>query len=61
MKEIVKIIIITLLALAFSWIATCGITKLITWCFNVDFSWEIGTGVWLILLLLGGFRINVKS
>ena len=46
------LIIMSLLALAFSWIVTCGIIKLITLCFGIAFSWLVATGVWLILLLL---------
>ena len=45
-------IIVSLLALALSWIVTCGIIKLITLCFGVAFSWLIATGIWLALLLL---------
>ena len=46
------LIIMSLLAFAFSWIVTCGIVKLITLCFGVAFSWLVATGVWLVLLLL---------
>lgn len=46
------LIIMSLLALAFSWIVTCGIIKLITLCFGVAFSWLIATGIWLVFLLL---------
>lgn len=35
-----------------SWGATCGIIKLITLCFGLDFSWAIATGIWLCLCLL---------
>ena len=45
-------IIMSLLALALSWIVTCGIIKLITLCFGVAFSWLIATGIWLVILLL---------
>lgn len=38
--------------LLISWISTCGIVKLITICFNCNFSWSIATGVWLILMSL---------
>ena len=41
------------IVLGISWIATCGIIKLITLCFGLTFSWGIATGIWLILLLLG--------
>lgn len=46
------LIIMSLLALALSWIVTCGIIKLITLCFWVAFSWLIATGIWLVSLLL---------
>ena len=36
-----------------SWIATCGIYKLITLCFDTTYSWSMATGVWLCLCLLG--------
>jgi hypothetical protein len=37
-----------------SWIATCGLVYLITLCFDWTFSWGIGTGVWLVIILLNG-------
>lgn len=46
------LIIMSLLALALSWIVTCGIIKLITLCFGVAFIWLIATGIWLVFLLL---------
>ena len=51
---IVALIFIVLLILAYgiSWIATCGIIKLITMCFGWTFKWSIATGIWLILALL---------
>lgn len=38
--------------LGVSWIATCGLVKLITLCFGWAFSWPVATGVWLIWLAL---------
>ena len=35
-----------------SWIATCGLIKLVTMCFGWTFSWPIATGVWLILVII---------
>lgn len=35
-----------------SWIAACGIIKLITLCFGWTFSWPIATGIWLVMCLL---------
>ena len=37
-----------------SWIATCGIIKLITMCFGWNFSWAIATGVWLVICIAKG-------
>lgn len=58
------VIIGTILAfvavLGVSWIGTCGILKLVTMCFDLEFSWSIATGVWLCMCLLssvfGGSR-----
>ena len=48
----ILLIIVSLLALALSWIVTCVIIKLITLCFGVAFSWLIATGIWLVFFLL---------
>lgn len=45
-------ILLTIITYAISWLATCGIIKLITLCFGWTFSWLIATGIWLILCLL---------
>lgn len=34
------------------WLISCGIIKLITLCFSLNFSWLVATGIWLILKLL---------
>ena len=34
-----------------SWIATCGLIKLVTLCFGWTFSWPIATGIWFVMLL----------
>lgn len=42
--------VITFLSIcALSWIATCGIIKLITLCFGWTFKWSIATGIWLMI------------
>lgn len=55
MKEIVKSMILALLTVGVlyfvSWILTCGIIKLITMCFGMQFSWLIATGIWIILCI----------
>ena len=43
--------ILTLISV--SWLATCGIIKLITLCFGLPFSWAKATGIWLALWFLG--------
>lgn len=43
-----------ILALALSWICTCGLVYLITLCFGWTFTWAIATGVWLLGMLLSG-------
>lgn len=45
-------ILLAIIAYAISWLATCGLIKLITLCFGWTFSWLIATGIWLILCLL---------
>lgn len=50
------IILIVIALLGFSWGVTCGIIKLITMCFGWEFSWGIGTGIWLIFVLLNWMR-----
>ena len=53
-EKLDALIAILLLVLCYevSWLATCGIIKLITICFGLTFSWAIATGIWLILCLL---------
>ena len=48
---IIGFIVIIILAYAISWIATCGIIKLITLCFGWTFRWSVSTGIWLALIL----------
>ena len=45
-----------------SWVITCGVIKLVTWCFGWAFSWKIATGIWLVLCLLEStFKTVVKK
>lgn len=63
-KKVGALTVILLLALGYgiSWLATCGIIKLITICFGLTFSWNISTGIWLILCLLKSvFSVTVKK
>lgn len=60
----VALVVIVFLVLAYgvSWIATCGIIKLITMCFGWTFKWSIATGIWLIMCLLKTvFNVTVKN
>lgn len=55
-------IILIVLAYGASWIATCGIIKLITMCFGLTFKWSIATGIWLIMCLTNTvFKITVEK
>lgn len=51
----IALVVILILALAYgvSWIATCGVIKLITMCFGWTFKWGVATGIWLIMCLAG--------
>lgn len=49
---VILAVIIYLAIAAVSWIATCGIIKLITMCFGWTFSWAWATGIWLLMYLL---------
>lgn len=59
---VVIVILITTVLYGASWIATCGIIKLISMCFGFAFKWSIATGVWLIICILKSiFRVNVQK
>jgi hypothetical protein len=58
------VIVITILAVCYglTWIATCGIIKIVTMNFGLTFKWSIATGVWLIICILGlVFAVTVKK
>lgn len=56
------ILFVLLIVGGLSWIITCGLIKLITLCFGLTFSWAIATGIWLILMLIGGgIKITYNS
>lgn len=62
MYKIIGVILGIVVVCGISWIATCGIIKLITMCFGWDFSWRIATGIWLIICLLeSAFKTVVKK
>ncbi len=56
MREILKkglfMILIVVALYSVSWILTCGIIKLITLCFGLNFNWLIATGIWLIMCVV---------
>lgn len=61
---IVAVVVILLVAVCYgiSWIVTCGIIKLITMCFGLEFSWAIATGIWLIICILKSiFNVTVNN
>ena len=61
---LIAILIIGLIAVCYglSWIAACGVIKVITLCFGLSFKWSISTGIWLILCMLQTvFKTTVNS
>ena len=55
-------ILLVILLYGISWLATCGIIKLITMCFGLNFTWKIATGIWLVICLLKPvFNVTVKN
>lgn len=50
---VIGVILAIVAIFVLSWLGTCGIVKLITLCFGMEFKWSIATGIWLILFLLG--------
>ena len=34
-----------------SWLAVCGLFKLVTLLFHIPFGWDIATGIWALLLI----------
>lgn len=61
---IVAAVVILLVAVCcgISWIATCGIIKLITMCFGWEFSWAIATGIWLIICIMKSiFNVTINN
>lgn len=57
---IVPILLILLLGFI-SWGATALIIKGICWCFKLDFSLRIATGIWLILFLVSSLFNKNRS
>ena len=56
------VILLFILCGGISWIITCGIIKLITMCFGLEFSWAISTGIWLIICILRSiFNVTVRK
>lgn len=57
------IVLLVVVAIALSFLATAGLTWLIMWCFGYAemWSWTISLGVWLICIMLQGITVNVKE
>lgn len=53
--SIIVIVICTIfavMALGITWITVCGLVKLATWAFRIDFNWCVATVVWMFLMVL---------
>ena len=44
----IGMVFIFIAAAVCSWLFTCGIVKILTLCFGLDFSWGVATGIWII-------------
>jgi len=49
---VISVISIVILGFGISWIVVCGIVKLLSMCFGFAFTWQIATGIWIVLCLL---------
>lgn len=58
--SLLAFIIIVVILYGISWLATCGMIKLITLCFGITFKWSTATGIWLILCLVRPMIVNTK-
>ena len=55
MKKTMKVIIIlvtTIATFGISWGICCGLLKLISICFGLNFSIKVATGIWLALAFI---------
>lgn len=56
------IVLIMIVACGISWACTCFLVWLITLCFGMEFSFAIGTGIWLLVILVRGvFSVTVNN
>lgn len=39
-----------------SWGICCGLLKLISMCFGLNFSIKVATGIWLVIIFVNFFR-----
>ena len=54
------VILIYLVCLGVSFLATSGLIRIVCWAFSLAFSWKIALGMWVVLCILGGlFKVNV--
>ena len=64
MKKTMKAIIIlitTVATLVISWGICCGLLKLISICFGLNFSIKVATGIWLALAFIKLLRSTNKK
>ncbi len=55
------IILLVVAGIIVSWGVTCGLVKLITMCFGLEFSWGAFTGIWLLFVLFNWMRKSNKE
>ena len=50
-RALTHLIAVVIVAFLF-WLCFCLVGMAITWCFGLEFSWRVATGVWIIATLV---------
>lgn len=54
-----KVLLDFVVGAAVGWTIICLLVKLITMCFGLTFTWAIGTGIYLIVILIR-YAFNIQ-
>ena len=46
------LVLIAAIGISLTWFLTCGCVKVVTFVFRLQFSWKLGTGIWLVLVAI---------
>lgn len=54
---LLALILVVFLLIGLSYLITTGLVAVVLWAFSIEYNaWLAGLGVWVILILLKGFR-----